>query len=498
VDTYAIAVFDVGKTNKKLLVYDRELRLLDCSYGSFPAFTREGVDYEDMEGIEGWFLEQLALAASRHPIRAISVTTHGATFACLDGEGRLSIPVISYTTEPGEEFREEYYRLAGDRVSLQVETATAGFAGLLNVAQGIYFVRQRFPAGFARTAWILNYPQFFGHYLTGRTGAEPTYVGCHTYLWDFRAMEWSQVASKLGIRDKLPARLQKPWEVLGPIRPQIARRTGLAADTLVTLGIHDSNASLLPYLIKTKEQFVLNSSGTWCVCMHPARQVSFSPEELGKVVFYNLSAFGRPVKTAIFMGGMEFDTYLGLFKGLGGERPFPVLDLSVYRKLAAERQRFILPSVVRGTGQFPASDPVSWDSGRRYPLAEIDKGQRVPPFFRDFPTAYAVLNLSLAIQSKVAVQRAGLEEGMSLFLEGGFRKNEHYASLLAALFPRCPMYLTNLEEATAFGAALLAKAAVEGRQPRELDGTFELDKVPVDPLALPELEGYTESFLKLL
>jgi hypothetical protein len=27
----------------------------------------------------------------------------------------------------------------------------------------------------------------------------------------------------------------------------------------------------------------------------------FAPEELGKVVFFNISAFGTPIKTAIFL-----------------------------------------------------------------------------------------------------------------------------------------------------------------------------------------------------
>jgi hypothetical protein len=33
--------------------------------------------------------------------------------------------------------------------------------------------------------------------------------------------------------------------------------------------------------------------------MHPSDSVSFTKDELGKSVFYNLSAFGTPVKTSI-------------------------------------------------------------------------------------------------------------------------------------------------------------------------------------------------------
>ena len=34
---YAIAVFDIGKTNKKIVIYDNELRELANSYTSFPS-----------------------------------------------------------------------------------------------------------------------------------------------------------------------------------------------------------------------------------------------------------------------------------------------------------------------------------------------------------------------------------------------------------------------------------------------------------------------------
>jgi len=106
----------------------------------------------------------------------------------------------------------------------------------------------------------------------------------------------------LGIRDRLPHPIRQAWEVLGQISPSVARRTGLSTDTIVTLGIHDSNASILPHLsVKGSHDFVLNSTGTWCVLMHPVDHYGFEPDELGKVVFFNRSAWNTPIKTAIFL-----------------------------------------------------------------------------------------------------------------------------------------------------------------------------------------------------
>ena len=103
------------------------------------------------------------------------------------------------------------------------------------------------------------------------------------------------MSENLGIVDRLPEQVCRSWDILGTLRPEIADRTGLDPDTIVTMGIHDSNASLLPYLIKSEEDFVLNSTGTWCVIMRPSRDVQFGDEDIGRVVFYNLDAFTHPV-----------------------------------------------------------------------------------------------------------------------------------------------------------------------------------------------------------
>jgi sugar (pentulose or hexulose) kinase len=575
---YAIGVLDIGKTNKKFLVYDRELAIVDSAFATFPEVREEpangsGPSHEEAEGffyaepcgtgvpcgaraplsgsaggrgaagrlrlpiagamqkpeasatqnreavlqeggsgpqevevrledtgaIQRWILEQLSRFAARYPIRALSVSTHGATFGCVDGEGNLAVPVVSYTTEPGEAFHQAFYRQVGGSDDLQRSTATPCLSALLNVAQGIYFVQRRYPERFARTRAILGYPQYFGCFLTGGIGAEPTYTGCHGYLWDFRRGRWSEVAEKLGILDRLPPRLQSPWEMLGRIRPEIAARTGLSPGTQVTLGIHDSNAALLPYLLKHGSRFVLNSTGTWCVVMRPAEEVAFQPEEIGKVVFYNLDAFGRPVKTSIFMAGIEYDTYTALIRRISGASQAPPFDLERYRRIVAERRLFILPGVARGTGQFPDSTPRIVEGERVTPLEAVQAGGEVPALLRDPAAAYAVLNLSLAVQTRVALLRAGArDDGTPIFTEGGFRRNEDYNRLVQAFFPRSEAFLTNLEEASAFGAALLAKVALERRDIRELGTGFEVERRQVTPCRLDGLEAYGEALLARL
>lgn len=492
--TNHIAVIDVGKTNKKVLVFDEGLTIVDSAYRTFDERVEDGVHYEQVDSAVVWFKEQLKRFAATYPIKAISVTTHGATAICIDRAGNLATPPVAYTTPADEAFRTEFFDTFGDREELQRATATAEIGDMVNVAKVLFFMKKKWPEKFAQIDAVLNYPQYFGYLLTGKAGAEPTYTGCHTYLYDFANNRYSSVAAALGIEDKLPPEIAKTWEVLGTITPDIARETGLPDDCIVTMGIHDSNASLLPYLVKGYEDFVLNSTGTWCVAMHPTREVRFEPDELGKLVFYNLDAFFNPVKTSIFMGGLEFETYTELLEKINGRRERPSFDPALYGRVIAEKQRFILPSVVRGTGIFPDAAPRVIDGDEVVGLEEIKDGTRVPSFLKDYPTALAALELSLALQTGAALEMIGYDGRGTIFTEGGWRKDAAYNALMAALYPESTVVTTDLAEATAFGAAIIGKAALDGTTPMETADCFAIETNAVERPSLAGLAEYAKAF----
>ena len=116
---YAIAVIDIGMTNKKVAVYDQNLKQLDAAYKNFEPLqiphpvTGEQLDAHDLQGMKDWFFATLKDFAGKYPIKAISVTTHGATFVCLDKAGRECAPCIFYTYEPGPDFQTEFYQTVG-------------------------------------------------------------------------------------------------------------------------------------------------------------------------------------------------------------------------------------------------------------------------------------------------------------------------------------------------------------------------------------------------
>ncbi len=437
--TDAIAVLDIGMTNKKVVLYSIELSMIAEKRRVFPPLMRDGFETHNLAAMEEWFLQVLREYSREFAIKAIAVSTHGATFVCTDERGNPVAPCIYYTHEPSREFHDRFFSLAGERKALQATTGTPDFSALINSAKGIFFLRERYPEEFASARWVLPYPQYWGMRLTGKPSAEGTYIGCHTFFFDWRREDYSSVADALGIRDRLPSPIRQAWDVLGTLDPEIAARTGLSPRTLVTLGIHDSNASLLPHLASSGgRDFVLNSTGTWCVLMHPVGRYGFEPDELGKVVFFNRSAWNTPIKTAIFLGGKEYETW-------------------------------------------------------------IEKGEKVPPFLRDPKTAQAVLNISIVLQTEVALRRTGLKKNADILTEGGFRNNTDYNRLLASAFPGNAVYLTDLQEATSFGAAMTALAALKGIDPVELSQFIHIEKALVPPMLSPTaLDAYRDAWQALI
>ena len=501
---YTIAVLDIGKTNKKVALYDDEMQPVAVRKRKIETWERDGVRYEDVAEAEAWFLRELTELAAEYPIRGISITTHGAGVVCVGEDGLPALPAVDYTNEVDDSVHEEFWKAVGDAAAIQRTTATAEVKPLINIAKLLWFQKQRWPREFEAVKHVLFYPQYFGYRLTGRAGADITYTGCHTYLWDYGREDWSSVADVLGIRDRLPAKPGVPEEALGTITAEVAEATGLPADTPVTLGVHDSNSSLIPYLITQEKDFVLNSTGTWCVAMHPVDEVVFEDEEIGKMVFFNLGYDRRPVKTSILMGGLEYETYTSALMARHGRDDWPVYDPAMYTDILADRNTFILPTVVPGTGQFPDSVARVVDGADVYPAGEVTAagdargGGRWPAAFESYESGFALANLSLAIQTRIALQRVGLSPGTEVFIEGGFRQNPNYGALLGALLPDNPIYVTALEEATSFGAALCGKALVDGVPVPSLASYVKLDKNFVEPAKLDGLEAYVEAWLRHL
>jgi len=495
---YAIAVIDIGMTNKKIALYDQSLNQLDAHYKNFDPLIVDSLECHNLEEMENWFIEELKYFAGKYPVKAVSISTHGATFVCTGKDGKAAVPCVYYTHEPSnisdEDFHGEFYKRFGKKEELQSRTGTPAFKAMINPAKGIYFIQKKYPDEFKNVTSVIPYPQYWGFRFTGNIAAETTYLGNHTYLWDQTDSRYSGVAHNLGIASLMPEKICKPWDVLGKITEDLARKTSLSKDTIVTMGIHDSNSALLPHFAKKGTRgFILNSTGTWCVIMNPVEKYEFKPDELGKVVFFNISANGTPLKTAIFLGGLEFETWSQLFSSHHKRSDNPEWNENLYRSILKEKKLFLLPELTQGSGQFPDSRARITENGRNYYFDSLETAQK-PPCFSDYEKLFASLRISLVMQTITALKRAGLDDACEIFTEGGFRKDESYSRLLSSALAN-KVFLTDISEASALGAAMIAKMALKKISLSDLSSDFEISYNEQSKGFFPELEEYRKAWL---
>src|SRR4051812_16538342 len=94
-----ILIFDVGKTNKKLFLFNEEYKIVFENSTQFDEIKDEdGFPCEDVEKLTQWIRSSLnkLLEDNRFDIRAINFSGYGASFVHLDENGKVIAPIYNY------------------------------------------------------------------------------------------------------------------------------------------------------------------------------------------------------------------------------------------------------------------------------------------------------------------------------------------------------------------------------------------------------------------
>lgn len=416
-----IAVIDIGKTNAKLALVDLP-SLTEIAVVTRPNIVRSGPPWPhyDVEGHWDFLLDALSRFHKDHGIDAISVTTHGACAALLTRDGTLAAPILDYEHEYAPQVRNEYAPLKPDFAT----TGSPTLSGGLNIGAQLHWQFSQDPTLRDRTAQIVTYPQYWGHRLTGVAATDVTSIGCHTDLWCPREGAFSELPATLGIGDKI-APVRRPTEVLGTLLPDIAQRTGLPLQTKVSVGIHDSNASLYPHLLTQRGAFSVVSTGTWVITMSMGGTgTKLDPD---RDTLMNVNALGDPVPSARFMGGREYELLQQ-----GRNAPPSAQDVAD----VVERGLMILPAVEPLTGPF---------AGREMRWIPVEPSVGTGP-------RSAAISFYLALMTDTCLRLTGAK-GPTI-VEGPFARNAEFTAMLAAATGR-DVLKSDAATGTSIGAALL-------------------------------------------
>lgn len=432
--TPVIAIFDIGKTNKKLFLFNERYEIVWQKTEQFAeGVDDDGYPCENLKKLTRWITSSLEviMALPAFDIRALNFSTYGASLVYLDRESRPIGYLYNYLKPFPPDIRKTFYDSYGDEATLSLQTASPALDSL-NSGLMLYRIKYDKPKLFRRICYALHLPQYVSFIVTRQVLSDVTSIGCHTMLWDFDQNQYHQWVTAEGI-DK----------ILGPLSTSdnVMNATWLNHPMKVGVGLHDSSAALIPYLASFQEPFVLISTGTWCISLNPFNNSPLTVEELQYDCLRFMHYKGRPVKASRLFAGYEHEQQV---KRLAEH--FQV-DVNYYYTVAYEPDIIHHLRSQRMGGDF--------HDVKAPPLQESLFPYRNLADFSTYEEAYHQLILDIMAQQLISTNLVLANSPVKrIFVDGGFGKNTIYMHLLAAAFPEIEVFAASVAQATALGAAL--------------------------------------------
>ena len=424
------AVFDIGKTNKKFFLFDKNYKEVYREYASFDEVEDEdGYPTENIEALKTWIKELFyrVLENEDFKIKAINFSTYGASFVHIDEDGNPLTPLYNYTKEIDSSIVEEFYKKYGPELEFTRITGSPK-SGLLNSGMQIYWIKKTKPEIFKKIKYSLHLPQYLSYVFTGIPISEYTSIGCHTSLWNYETKDYHDWVYKEGINTILP--------------PIVSTETSINMNyngtrIKVGAGIHDSSSALLPYVRSVKKPFVLVSTGTWSIALNPFSDVPLTTEETEAGCINYMRINGKPVKSFRLFLGNEYKLQVAeLNERFNVDKDYHKtieFDYDAYFEIIKEFQYCF-----------------KWKS-----FSEENMPNKTSYSYNSFEHAYHQLMIELVQLQVQGIKRiANTYDIDRLYVDGGFTDNDLYIKLLSHYLRGMKLRTTKASLGSALGAAI--------------------------------------------
>lgn len=432
-----IAIFDIGKTNKKILLFNSDYQVVYEEESTIPLISDEdGFACDDLDALVQWIRKTMdrLLAADAWSIGALNFSTFGASLVHLDKEGQPLTPLYSYLKPLDKEITGSFYGLfPSSSFSLQTGSPVLG---MLNSGIQLYWLKKRRPGIFKKIHCSLHLPQYLSYLFTGKCTADITSVGCHTGLWDVQTHAYHRWLEDEDLLRLLPS-IQSFSQSIE------ARYKGTMINT--GIGLHDSSASVLPFTLLSSTSLAILSTGTWNITMLPAFAGELRESDYQKDCLYYLLGANQPIAAARIFLGHEIECQLKKMSAWFGKPEAYYLDIRTDPGLVNDlikrnnRVHTFIPSTMEGTGPYP-----------------LLKGEVMDlSVFSSFEEAYHKLMLDSVWLQKGSMDPLLKQSPVEhIYVTGGFAKNILFMDMLQHFFPSIQFHMASVSNGSALGAAL--------------------------------------------
>lgn len=429
----AIIIFDIGKTNKKAIIYDYDLHELWSLSVHLPEILDEDDDAcDDINAITSWIEKTLTtiLNEGHFQITHINFSSYGASFIHINEDGKLLTPLYNYIKPFPKELRDSFYAQYGNEKIFAKETASPPL-DFLNSGLQIFYIKKKYPHIFNQIKWSLHLPQYLCYYFTREPFSEFTSIGCHTALWDFSKNDYHQWVYQEQINHKFPEIKSAHFSIPYTYKDQTIK---------MGIGIHDSSSALYTFNNRSYDNYLVISTGTWSITFNPFSSGHLSEKDLENDCLLFLQPNGNPVKASrLFLGNAyqnKNEDLKTFFKEDIEELKSEKIDIRLFETICQESKKyFSFPNLIFSENIDATTD---------YSV------------FKSYKIAYYQMVWELAQYQIKAIHLAAENQPIKvIFIEGGFTQNELFLAFLKYQLPG-----TNIEKSTdltgaALGAAML-------------------------------------------
>lgn len=424
------AVFDIGKTNKKLFLFDQNYQIIHEQLSQFEEISDDdGYPCDDLIKLNNWLNEtfESIIQNPDYEVVGLNISAYGASLVHLNSEGKTITPLYNYLKDFPKQFSKDFT----DKYSKNIFTETASPSlGMLNSALQLYWLKYTKPEVFHQIKYSLHLPQYCSFLFSNNPVSEITSVGCHTALWDFQKNDYHH-----WLQDEHIHSIQQ--------KPLLSNNLGANKnDVAIGVGIHDSSSALVPYLRSFDEQFILLSTGTWAISMNPFNDEPLTKSELEQDCLCFLNFEGKPVKASRLFAGNEHERQTKhLAEYFGKETDF-------YKNV-----KFDDAMIWHLRTKFKQATPTTADVGSLLDCPFVERNLNL---FKSYEEAYHQFMLDLVAQQIASLSLVmGRTNPKKIFVDGGFSKNEIYMKLLAENYFNKQVFASEIAQASALGAALV-------------------------------------------
>lgn len=229
----------------------------------FPNQTLEigGKYYWNVYGIYEHFLKCLTELGQRHiPIDSIGIDTWGVDFGCIGHDGTLLGLPRAYRDPYTDGVPEKFFKIVPrERLYAMTGIQTMNFNSVFQM----FAQSEEGSVAYQHAKRILFMPDLLSYMLTRGKVCETTIASTSGLMNPKTQQLDDTLLQTVGLNpDRFADRVQ-PGEVVGKLRYNIAKVTGLGEVPVVAVAGHDTASAIVAVPAENDEHFAYLSSGTW-------------------------------------------------------------------------------------------------------------------------------------------------------------------------------------------------------------------------------------------